>query len=398
MKMNKNIFGWIFYDFANSSFTTIIVTVVYSVYFKDVVVGGGEYATALWGWAVSISMILVAISSPILGAVADYSRSKKKFLFINCYLCVIFTSLLYFVRKGDIAMGMIFFIIANYGFSCGNVFYNAFLPEISNKSNIGKISGLGWGIGYMGGLVSLFLALFLLKIDVKLVFPMVGAFFGILSIVTFVLLKEVQIPSKRSNYFRTAFQRISHTFANIRNYKNLLKFLVSYLIYNDGIIVVISFASIYGATRFGMSSSQLIFYFILAQLTSMAGAWLFGYVLDWIGAKKTILITLVIWSIVVLWAFFCRSSFEYYFVGLLAGIAIGSSQSSSRVMLARLTPKEKVSEFFGFYSFTGKLTSIFGPIIYGQIAYITGSQQYSILSVLCFFVLGAVILTTVRDQ
>ena len=178
MKMNKNIFGWIFYDFANSSFTTIIVTVIYSVYFKDVVVGGGEFATALWGWAVSISMILVAISSPILGAVADYSRSKKKFLFINCYLCVIFTSLLYFVRKGDVAMGVIFFVIANYGFSCGNVFYNAFLPEISTQSNIGKISGFGWGVGYLGGLVSLFLALALLKIDVKLVFPMVGAFFG----------------------------------------------------------------------------------------------------------------------------------------------------------------------------------------------------------------------------
>ncbi len=397
MKMNKNIFGWIFYDFANSSFTTIIVTVIYSVYFKDVVVGGGEFATALWGWAVSISMILVAISSPILGAVADYSRSKKKFLFINCYLCVIFTSLLYFVRKGDVAMGVIFFVIANYGFSCGNVFYNAFLPEISTQSNIGKISGFGWGVGYLGGLVSLFLALALLKIDVKLVFPMVGAFFGLLSIVTFVLLKEVKIPSKRTNYVKTAVRRLSHTFANIRNYKNLLKFLISYLIYNDGIIVVISFASIFGATQFGLTSSQLIFYFILVQLTSMLGAWVFGYVLDVLGAKNTILITLLIWTAVVLWAFFCRSASEYYWVGLLAGIAIGSSQSSSRVMLARLTPKKRVSEFFGFYSFTGKLTSIFGPVVYGQIAYLTGSQRYSILSVLCFFVVGGLLLLAVKE-
>ncbi len=397
MKMNKNIFGWIFYDFANSSFTTIIVTVVYSVYFKEVVVGGGEYATALWGWAVSFSMVLVALSSPILGAVADYSRSKKKFLFINCYLCVIFTCLLYFVRAGDVLLGMVFFIIANYGFSCGNVFYNAFLPEISNKTNIGKISGFGWGVGYLGGLVSLLLALMLLKIDVRLVFPMVGAFFGLLSIVTFVLLKEVKMPSKRTNYLKTATRRLSHTFGNIRSYKNLLKFLISYLIYNDGIIVVISFASIYGATQFGMSNSQLIFYFILAQLTSMLGAWVFGYVLDKTGAKTTILITLAIWSVVVVWAFFCRSALEYYGVGLLAGIAIGSSQSSSRVMLARLTPKKRVSEFFGFYSFTGKLTAIFGPVVYGQIAYITGSQRYSILSVLCFFLLGGLILLSVKD-
>ena len=397
MKMNKNIFGWIFYDFANSSFTTIIVTVVYSVYFKNVVVGNGEYATALWGWAVSISMVLVAVSSPILGAVADYSRAKKRFLFINCYLCVIFTSLLYFVGEGDVFLGMTFFVIANYGFNCGNVFYNAFLPEISNKSNIGKISGFGWGVGYLGGLASLFLALGLLKIDVRLVFPMVGAFFGLLSIVTFVLLKEVKMPSKRTNYIKTATRRLSHTFANIRSYKNLLKFLISYLIYNDGIIVVIAFASIYGATQFGLSSSQLIYYFILVQLTSMLGAWGFGYVLDKVGAKRTILTTLFIWSVVVLWAFFCESASEYYLVGLLAGIAIGSSQSSSRVMLARLTPKKRVSEFFGFYSFTGKLTSILGPVVYGQIAYLTGSQRYSILSVLCFFVVGGLLLLSVKE-
>jgi len=398
MKIDKNILGWISYDFANSSFTTIIVTVVYSVYFKNIVVGGSERGTALWGWAMGISMAMVAITSPILGAVADYSRSKKKFLFINCYLSVIFTSLLYFVGKGQVFLGMLFFIIANYGFNSANVFYNAFLPEISNKKNIGKISGFGWGLGYLGGLIALFLALQLIKIDTRLVFPMVGLFFGIFSIITFILLKEVQIPSKRTNYLKTAFNRIKSTFSNIKKYKNLIKYLISYFLYNDGIIVIISFSSIYGVTQFGMSIQDLIIYFILVQFTSMIGAWIFGYILDVIGAKKTIVIALLLWFVVIIWAYLCKSAFEYYFVGVLAGIAVGSSQSASRVMLSNLTPINKASEFFGFYSFTGKFSSILGPIIYGQVALVTGSQRLAVISILGFFLAGFVMLMFVEEK
>ena len=177
MKMNKNIFGWITYDFANSSFVTIIITVIYSAYFKNVVVGENEYGTALWGRAISISMLLTAVSSPIFGAIADYSRSKKKFLFIYCYLTVIFTFLLFFVKEKNILSGMIFLIIANFSFNSGNVFYNAFLPEISTKKNIGKISGFGWAFGYVGGLLALLISLLLIKINVRLVFPMASCLF-----------------------------------------------------------------------------------------------------------------------------------------------------------------------------------------------------------------------------
>jgi len=338
MKLTKNIVGWVMYDFANSSFTTIIVTVVYSVYFKKVVVNQGELGTALWGRAVSISMLMVAVSAPIFGAVADYSRSKKKFLFINCYLTVIFTALLYFVKAGNIFTGMLFFIIANFGFNSGNVFYNALLPDIASRDELGKVSGLGWGIGYIGGLISLVLVLPLVNNHLtRLVFPTVAVFFGLFALITFFLLKEVRKPSKRTNYFKTAVNRIIKSFENIRRFRELVKFIISYLIYNDGIIIVISFAAIYGATRFGMNQKQLITYFIIANVTSMFGAIIFGYVLDKIGAKRTISVTLFIWLIVVIWAFFCKNAKEFYFVGMLAGIAIGSSQSSSRTMLALLT-------------------------------------------------------------
>ena len=399
MKLTKNIVGWVMYDFANSSFTTIIVTVVYSVYFKKVVVNQGELGTALWGRAVSISMLMVAVSAPIFGAVADYSRSKKKFLFINCYLTVIFTALLYFVKAGNIFTGMLFFIIANFGFNSGNVFYNALLPDIASRDELGKVSGLGWGIGYIGGLISLVLVLPLVNNHLtRLVFPTVAVFFGLFALITFFLLKEVRKPSKRTNYFKTAVNRIIKSFENIRRFRELVKFIISYLIYNDGIIIVISFAAIYGATRFGMNQKQLITYFIIANVTSMFGAIIFGYVLDKIGAKRTISVTLFIWLIVVIWAFFCKNAKEFYFVGMLAGIAIGSSQSSSRTMLALLTPREKTAEFFGFYSVTGRLASIFGPLVYGEISRITGNQRWAILSVIMFFVMGFFVLQTVNEE
>jgi UMF1 family MFS transporter len=398
MSSKKSVFGWLMYDFANSAFTTVIVTVVYSVYFRNVVVNDGELGTALWGRAVSISMLLVAISAPILGAVADYSRSKKKFLFINCYLTVIFTGLLYFVKAGDIKIGMIFFIIANYGFNSGNVFYNALLPEVTNRENMGKISGLGWGIGYIGGLLSLIIVLpFVHNHQTRLVFPLVALFFGIFAIFTFVLLKEVHKPSKRTNYFKTAYFRIMHTVKNIRDFKELLKFIFSYLIYNDGIIVVISFGAIYGATRFGMTQKELIIYFIIANVTSIIGSFGFGFITDKVGAKKTISVTLFIWMAVVLAAFFSETIAHYYYVGILAGIAIGASQSSSRTMLALLTPESKMGEFFGFYSITGKVASIFGPLIYGEVARITGDQKWAILSVLAFFIAGLFLLNTVDE-
>ncbi|MCK4957634.1 MAG: MFS transporter [Candidatus Cloacimonetes bacterium] len=395
----KNILGWLMYDFANSSFTTIIVTVVYSVSFRNVVVNKGELGTALWGRAVSISMLFVALSAPIFGAIADYSRSKKKFLFINCYLTVIFTGLLYFVKAGDVFLGMLFFIIANFGFNSGNVFYNALLPDVASRENMGKISGLGWGVGYVGGLISLIMILPLVHNNqTRLVFPVVALFFGVFALFTFILLREVRKPSKRTNYFKTAYHRIMTTARHMKDFKELIKFILSYLVYNDGIIIVISFAAIYGSVRFGMDQKQLIIYFIIANLTSVIGSFLFGFITDKIGAKKTISVSLFIWIFVVLAAFFSSSIKQYYFVGALAGTVIGASQSTSRTMLALLTPDSKMTEFFGFYAVTGRIASIFGPLIYGEISRITGEQKWAILSVTVFFALGLILLNFVDEE
>ena len=397
MKLNRNILGWMFYDFANSAFTTIIVTVVYSVYFINNVVGGASGMGAmLWGRAIGISMTLVALTAPILGAVADYSRAKKRLLFVNCYLTVIFTALLYFVKPGQVFLGMLFFIIANFGFNSANVFYDAFLPEICSKEDIGKVSGFGWALGYVGGLFSLLVALVLVKINVRFVFPAVAVHFFLFSLFTFFWLKEFRRPSKRSNYFRVAWQRVYFSLKNIARQPQLLRYIISYFIYNDGITTVIVFASIYGIERFGMKTTDMILYFILAQFTSILGSGVFGWLTDKFNVKLSLSISLLIWIVVVIWAFFCRSASEYYFVGLTAGLAIGSSQSNSRTMLSLLTPQHRQAEFFGFYTLTGRLSSIIGPILYGWIALKTGDIRYSILSLILFFVVGWIILQSVR--
>ncbi len=386
------------YDFANSAFTTVIVTVVYSVYFRNVVVAAGETGTALWGRAVSISMLLVALSVPLLGAVADYSSHKKNLLIFYTTLCIIFTALLYFIKQGDIISGMLFFIIANVGYSSANVFYNAFLPEISSSHNVGKISGWAWGVGYIGGLLSLLAVMPLIKDHIRLVFPLVAVFFAVFSLFTFIFLKEKKHHNPPANYFRIAFSRIKYSFLNIKKLRELIKFIISYFVFNDGIVVIISFASIYGATRFGMTTPELIKYFIVVQITSFIGAVGFGYLLDFSSAKKTLTITLAVWVVVVLSAYFCTSVSQYYLVGLLAGIAIGSSQSSARTMLAKLTPKSKASEFFGFYSMTGRFASILGPLIYGEISRISGNQQHALLAVIAFFVVGGILLQRVDEK
>ncbi|MDP2172812.1 MAG: MFS transporter [Candidatus Cloacimonadaceae bacterium] len=396
MKITRSILGWMMYDFANSAFTTIIVSVVYSAYFIKTVVGGEPgYGEMLWGRAIGISMTLVALTAPIMGAVADFSRSKKKFLFFNCYLTIIFTFLLYFVRQGDILLGMTFFIVANYGFNSANVFYDAFLPEISPPGGIGKISGYGWALGYLGGLLSLVISLVLVKNNVRFVFPMIALHFFIFSLFTFFWLQELQRPSKRTNYLRTAYQRVRFSLKHITRLPQLLRYIISYFIYNDGITTVIVFAAIYGIERFGMTTRDMIIYFILAQFTSIIGSALFGYLTDKVNVKISLSISLLIWIAVVIWAFFCTSAMEYYFVGLLAGMAIGSSQSNSRTMLSILTPQNKQAEFFGFYTLTGRLSSIIGPILYGWIAHRTGNIRWSILSLMIFFILGWLILQSV---
>ena len=387
-----------FYDFANSAFTTVMVTVVFSVFFvNSIAAGRPEGGEWYWSLAVSISMTLAAIAAPILGAMADYSHSKKKFLFVFTYLTIASTSLLFFAGKGDYILGMILFIIANFSFNSALVFYDAFLPEVSTPETIGKISGLGWGLGYLGGLVSLLVALLLVnKGAYRWIWPMNAAHIFLFSLLTFILLKEKKVATPKTNYLKVAVNRIVFSLKHIRKMPDLLSYLFSYFLYNVGIYTVIAFAAIYGGNQFKMSQQSLIIFFIIAQVTSVIGAVAFGWLSDKYNVRLSLSVSILVWIGVVAWAFFCTSAKEYYALGLVAGLAIGSSQANSRTMLSILTPLDRQAEFFGFYTLVGRISAIVGPFVYGNLTRVTGNQRYAIVSLGAFFILGWFILQKVN--
>ncbi|MDD3464815.1 MAG: MFS transporter [Candidatus Cloacimonetes bacterium] len=398
MKLSKSSVGWMFYDFANSAFTTVMVTVVFSVFFvNSIAAGRPEGGEWYWSLAVSISMTLAAIAAPILGAMADYSHSKKKFLFVFTYLTIASTSLLFFAGKGDYILGMILFIIANFSFNSALVFYDAFLPEVSTPETIGKISGLGWGLGYLGGLVSLLVALLLVnKGAYRWIWPMNAAHIFLFSLLTFILLKEKKVATPKTNYLKVAVDRIVFSLKHIRKMPDLLSYLFSYFLYNVGIYTVIAFAAIYGGNQFKMSQQSLIIFFIIAQVTSVIGAVAFGWLSDKYNVRLSLSVSILVWIGVVAWAFFCTSAKEYYALGLVAGLAIGSSQANSRTMLSILTPLDRQAEFFGFYTLVGRISAIVGPFVYGNLTRVTGNQRYAIVSLGAFFILGWFILQKVN--
>ena len=418
----REIFGWVMYDFANSAFATTILAVIFNQYFASVVAGGEKgvlvfgfrlHGASFFTFILSFSMAISAVLSPFLGAVADFSLLKKRFLMFFCYLGILFTGLLYFVHEGDYWQGAVFFILANIGFAGGNVYYNAFLPEISTERNIGRISGLGWGLGYIGGGILLAMNLIMLKYPSWLGLPQgfftvqdcflsVAFWWLIFSIPTFLFLKERRegLPQKIS--FRAGYQRLWHTFGRIKTFSQLTKFLIAYLIYNDGIETVIVMASIFGAEVLGMETGEIILYFLMIQGIAFFGSLFFGFLADAIGNKKTVMISLGVWSLIVLWAFrlgiIWEPKTEFWILGVLAGLVMGGSQSASRSLQGTFTPEANSAEFFGFYAVSGKFASIFGPLIYGILIALTGSLQSGILSVLLFFVVGLFILWTVDEM
>ena len=406
MKEKGRIISWAFFDFANTAFSVIIVTVIYSKYFTNNVAGGRKW---LWGLAVSISMILAAMLSPPMGAIADVSRNRKRFLLLFTLVSVICTALMFFVQRGDILLGMILFIIANVGFEAGLVFYDAFLPNLTSKKNYGRVSGYGFAMGYVGALVVLLIVMFLLPDQnaasyyfyIRLSFVIAALFFLFFSIPIFVFVSEPKLdnPLKKGlikEGMRKSFSTLKALF--IKNeYPSVKRFLLAFFLYNDAIITIIAFASIFATNILKMNDAEIIYFFVIVQSTAVAGSFIFGIVSDHIGPKKTITITLIIWLAVVIGAYFVNLISEFYVIGLLAGLSIGSSQSCSRSLMALLTPKEREAEFFGFYDgLFGKSSAVIGPLFYGIISDIS-NERVAALAIGLFFIIGLIILQKVEE-
>lgn len=400
MNEKKKIFVWTLYDFANTSYSIIVVTFLYAVYFKETVNLNKSEGDFYWGLGTSVSMLVAALISPVLGAVADYTSTKKRFLTFFSLVCIVATSLLYFVGPGDVVLGLALLIMANIGFEAGLIFYDSFLPEITKPKNFGRVSGYGYAMGYLGSLSSLLILMPLIQMEmISESFPVAALFFFIFALPTLILLKEhkKEKPSGES-YFTIGVTRVIFTIKHLKQYRNLAIFLLSFFFFIEGVNTIIYFAGIYATTTLGFTKGELIIFFMSVQGTAILGSVVFGIISDTIGHKKSLMITLFIWIFTVALAFWITEKSYFYVVGFLAGGAMGSSQSISRALMSQLTPPDKKTEFFGFYSFFGKSSAILGPLVFGLISSATGSQRYAILSLLFFFVAGIIVLAFVKEE
>ncbi|HKQ98082.1 MAG TPA: MFS transporter [Candidatus Polarisedimenticolia bacterium] len=402
----REIVAWCLYDFADSSFTTLIVTVSYALYFRGVVAADlGARADFYWGLSIAASMITVALLAPVLGAAADASGRKKTFLACAAGTAILFTALLGFVGPGDLVAGTLLFILANVGYEGAHVFYNGFLPEIASDEEVGRISGYGWAVGYIGGLLALVLSLPLTRgglgpenvATYRLTFPVVAFFYLVFSLPIFLFLRE-RAPRRAIGpgaLLRDGASRLAVTFRSLRGQGDLVRYLVAFVLYNDGVMTVISFAAIYAMHVIGFTTQQVTLLFLVTQLTAFAGAFGAGWLVDRIGPRHTIMITLVLWCGVVVGAFLAHTVPQFFVVGAFASIGMGSTQTASRSLMALLVPPGRSAEYFGFYGLTGKISAIFGPVIYGWVAAQAGSERPAVLSVAPFFVVGLLLLMTV---
>ncbi len=420
-KDNKfRIFIWSLFDFANTSYSIVVVTFIYAVYFKDIVALGKPIGDLYWSIGISISMLISGIIAPILGAIADYSAGKKRFLLFFTLLSIISTSLLYFVQEGMIFWGLTLFILSNIGFESGLVFYDSFLPELTSPKNYGRVSGYGFAFGYFGSIASLAIAFPFIQADmVRETFPISALFFLIFAIPLFIFLKDSRREVKVNiSFINIGFRRVKNTFSHLRNYKNLALYLLAFFFYIEGVNTTIFFSGNFARTSLGFSLTDLALFFLIVQTPAIGGSLLFGILSDSIGQKKSIIISLYIWIFTMLLAFIISNennglliyladyfsletrdfqSLSFYIVGLLAGSVMGATQSTSRSMMTKLTPIEKKTEFFGFYSLFGKSSAIVGPLVFGIISFVTESQSYAILSISGFFIVGLFILRFVED-
>ena len=402
------------YDFANSGFTTVILTAIFNAFFVGVIAAGqgsGD-ATLLWTLAMAAANALVLISAPVVGAIADYSGAKKRFLTATTIGCVVFTALLYFAGPGDIALAMALVILATFMFSSGENLIAAFLPEISTPETMGRLSGYGWALGYLGGLLVLVLCLAYVThaeqqgIAAAQYVPVtnliVAALFGLAALPTLLWLREraTAVESFDSSHIvRQGFSRLRATLQQARQHTDLFRFLASLTAYYAGIYIVIVLAAVYAQEVMGFQTKDTIILIMVVNVTAAAGAFLFGHLQDRIGSKRCIAITLTIWIAAIVCAYCATDEWLFWAAANLIGAALGGAQSAGRALVGQFTPAGRQGEFFGLWGLATKLSAMIGPLTYGGMVYLfAGNHRIALLGTLAFFILGLALLATVDEK
>ena len=412
------------YDWANSAYITTAAVALLPNYFAQAVVGKAGVdifgmnmsATALWGFMLGGAAFLVFLFAPVLGAIADFSSGKRRFLASFAYMGSLFATMLYFCKSGDVGLTIALFMGTQVCFVAGNVFYDAFLPQIASEDKLDSVSAKGYAFGYVGGSLQFAIALGLVAMQktpedqamaARIGMAMTGIWWAGWTLLTMKYLKEVKIPyelpeayrdrPKILAYLALGISRTVATAKRVGRFKHLTLFLVAYMIYNDGIHTVTSMATIYGTEELRLSTTALMVTLLLVQVVAIGGALVFSRIANRIGAKHAVMCALVLWSGVVTYGYFIHTATEFFVLGIIVGVVLGGTQALSRSFYGAMIPEQASAEFYGFYSVFSKFSSIWGPVTFGFIKQITGSARLAIISLMIFFIVGLILLGFVDE-
>jgi UMF1 family MFS transporter len=406
----REVFGWAMYDFANSGYTTVVLTAVFAAYFVGAVAGGADWATFAWTAALSASHLIVMFTMPALGAWADRHAAKKRLLMLTTVGCVVTTAGLALVQPGAVVLGVVLVIASNVCFAWGESLAAAFLPELARPQAMGRVSGWGWSLGYVGGMLTLGICLaYVLWAQgqgqkaaqfVPVTMIVTAAMFGLASLFTLSLLRERAEPQAgRASGWRASLQRLRTTFGQARHYRDFMWLLASTAAYQGGVAVAITLAAIYAEQVIGFQQQETMVLIFVLNLAAMLGAFAFGYGQDRLGHKLALAITLVGWIVTCVIAALSATKGQFWWAAAIAGLCMGSSQSAGRAMAGMLAPPAQLAEFFGLWTFATRVASIVGPLSYGAITWMTGgNQRLAIASTALMFVLGLLLLLPVNMQ
>jgi UMF1 family MFS transporter len=398
--------AWAMYDFANSGYTTVVITAIFNAYFVSVVADGAPWATFAWTAALAVSYAAIMFTAPLLGAYADAWAAKKRLLAFTTAGCILFTALLAFSGPGSLWLTIALVVLSNYFYGSGENLIAAFLPELSRSDALGKVSGWGWSLGYVGGLLSLGACLAYVTWAqaqgqhaadfVPVTMLITAALFALACLPTFLLLKERAVPQAHlqgANLLQESFARLKQTFALAQDYRDLRRFLICTVFYQAGIQAVITLAAIYAQQAMHFTTQQTIMLIFVVNITAAVGAFSFGYLQDRIGHVRAIALTLIGWIVMILLAWAAEGSSMFWLAANLAGLCMGASQSAGRALVGLLSPATRRAEFFGLWGLAVKLSAILGPLTYGVASWVTqGDHRTAILITGSYFVVGLLIL------
>jgi UMF1 family MFS transporter len=396
----RAVVAWALYDFANSAFAAVILATIYAAYYAQRVVGNERGEGGLWwGWVVSVSMAVVAVSSPFLGGLADRAGVRRPLFVGFTMLSVTATALMATVEPGMVLWGFLLGVVGNVGFEGALVYYNAYLPELAPRAYQGRVSAWGFAVGYAGSIVALLVALPFVKAEaLDGAFLTTAGLFLVFSLPALLLLPRA--PAARMSALRAAREggaEVVATVKKILGLRDLRRFLGAYFVYEDGVNTVVAFSAIFAAQTLGFPMDRLIVLYIVVQVSALLGALVWSWPTDRLGPKRVVLVTLCQWTAVVVAAYFVETQGQFYALAVVAGTGLGAVQAASRTFLTTLIPKGMEAELFGFYTLCGKSAAIMGPLVFGGISHAAGgNQRIGILAVGVFFLVGLVLLARVR--